>query len=262
MPQDHGKTVSGSSEGWRVSAALTLDELEAVSSLQAEIWGAPRMASPVSLLRAIADSGGIVLLATAGARPVGFVFGFTGRTPEGFPYHRSHAAGVVADLRNSGIGTALKQAQRRAVLDVGMDRIIWTFDPSQRRNANFNFGRLGVVSRRFRRDYYGRRSDALSGGLPTDRLFVEWLLGTREQEELLRLRSCAPVAAVAIPDGLIGGAGQDRTRMLQLHEILRERLESALARGLYITDFDADSSTYRLAQVPSWISMRGVSPDQ
>jgi hypothetical protein len=40
--------------------------------------------------------------------------------------------------------------------------------------------------------------------------------------------------------------------VLEIQEVLREQLESALSKGLQIIDFDADSRTYQLAELPSW----------
>jgi len=235
-----------------VVAARTLAEVEAVSSLQAEIWGSPLVAAPSTLLWVISQAGGAVLLARAGVRPVGFAYGFVGRTKAGLTYHRSHAAGVLPEFRNSGIGRALKLAQRQAALAAGLDRIVWTFDPTQVRNAHFNLRRLGATARGFRHDYYGQGIEALSQGLPTDRLLVEWLLGAPEQAELVRLRRRADLESVAVPAGLPAPPGSDRSAAQRLQAVLRERLEPALARGLSIVDFEADSRSYRLAELPSW----------
>jgi len=236
---------------YHVVAARTLDEIETVRSLQAEIWGSPLVAAPSTLLHVISQAGGSVLLATSGERPIGFAYGFVGRTAEGVTYHRSHAAGVLAEFRNSGVGRALKLAQRQAVLAAGMDRIVWTFDPSQLRNAHFNLRRLGAVARSFRRDYYGQRLDALSHGLPTDRLIIEWFLGETEQAELNRLRRRTNLVSVTIPQGLPAEAGADLAEMQQRQATLREGLELALARGLQVIDFDAATRSYRFAALPS-----------
>ncbi|MGH7642129.1 MAG: GNAT family N-acetyltransferase [Candidatus Dormibacteria bacterium] len=246
-------TTSPSSDlaPYEVVAAETLDEIEAVSALQAEIWGSPQIAAPSTLLHVIAEAGGVVLLARTAGRPIGFAYGFVGRTPEGFNYHRSHAAGVLPEFRNSGIGRALKEAQRRAVLATGMDRVVWTFDPTQVRNAYFNLRRLGATARGFRGDYYGQRQDALSHGLPTDRLIVEWFLGERERTALARLRRRDNLVCVGVPEGLPGETGADLGRLRELQGLLRKGLESALARGLQAIDFDPDTRSYRFAELPA-----------
>lgn len=250
-----GDPASGSASGDRdyaVSLARSLDDLEAVSALQEEIWGSPRVAAPSSLLRAISQAGGVVLLARAAGVPVGFAYGFTGRTPQGLAYHRSHAAGVLPDLRNSGIGRALKLAQRKWVRSAGMDRVVWTCDPTQIRNAHFNLRRLGATGRAFQRDYYGQRDDVLNLGMPTDRLFIEWFLGAAEEAELVKLRRRHDLSSLPVPEGLPPQVGADPARVLQIQGGFRRELESALQQGLQIVDFDAESRSYRLAELPSW----------
>ena len=252
MPKRPTSNQPSGARDYAVAAARTLEDLDAVSALQAEIWGSPSVAAPSSLLRAISQAGGVVLLARAGDLPVGFAYGFTGRTREGLAYHRSHAAGVLPDFRNSGIGRALKLAQRQQVLASGLDRVVWTFDPTQVRNAHFNLRRLGATVRGFQRDFYGHRDDALNGGLPTDRLFVEWFLGTAEQAELVRLRRRSNLRSVTVPQGLPAQVGDDRATVLRIQAGLRRDLEAGLSGGLQIVDFDADSRSYRLAELPSW----------
>ncbi|MGA7173502.1 MAG: GNAT family N-acetyltransferase [Candidatus Dormiibacterota bacterium] len=230
--------------------ARTQDEIESVSSLQAQIWGSREIAAPSTLLKVISEAGGVVLLATAGDRPVGFAYGFIGRTAKGVTYLRSHSAGVLPEFRNSGIGKALKLAQRQAALRAGLDRIVWTFDPSQVGNAHFNLRRLGATARGFQADYYGQRDDALSHGLPTDRLIVEWFLGEAEQAQLSRLRQHQNLVSVAIPVGLPASTGADLKEMRRLQAELRRGLESALSNGLEVIDFDVDTRSYRLSELP------------
>jgi len=250
--KDSGRAAVPASGDYDVVLARSLDELESVSDLQAEIWGSRSIAAPSTILRAISVAGGLVLLARAGDRPVGFAYGFTGRTREGVVYHRSHAAGVLAEFRSSGIGSALKRAQGREVLASGLDRIVWTFDPTQLGNAYFNLRHLGATARAFQRDFYGGRNEALSHGLPTDRLFIEWFLGTREQAELAKLRRSPAAASVSVPAGLPSKPGADLAQVLSLQEELRLHLEAAFSEGLQVIDFDADSRRYLLSELPSW----------
>lgn len=250
--KDSGSAAALASSEYDVVLARNLDELEAVSDLQAEIWGSRSIAAPSTILRAISVAGGVVLLARAGDRPVGFAYGFTGRTRDGVVYHRSHAAGVLAEFRSSGIGSALKLAQAREVLASGLDRVVWTFDPTQLGNAYFNLRHLGAPARAFQRDFYGVRDDALSHGLPTDRLFIEWFLGSREQAELAKLRRRPAAASITVPSGLPAPANADLAKVLPLQEELRGQLESAFSQGLQVIDFDPDSRRYLLSELPSW----------
>ncbi|HUY23749.1 MAG TPA: hypothetical protein VMV09_00390 [Candidatus Saccharimonadales bacterium] len=250
--KDSGSAAAPTTGDYDVVVARTLDELEAVSGLQAEIWGSRSIAAPSTILRAISVAGGLVLLARAGNRPVGFAYGFTGRTGDGVVYHRSHAAGVLAEFRSSGIGSALKHAQGREVLASGLDRVVWTFDPTQLGNAYFNLRHLGATARAFQRDFYGVGDEALSHGLPTDRLFIEWFLGSREQTELAKLRRRPAAASITVPSGLPAPRGADLTKVLPVQDQLRGQLEAAYSQGLQVIDFDPDSRRYLLSELPSW----------
>ena len=242
---------AGETGQFEICKARSLEQIEAVHELQGTIWGSAEVATPNTLLRVMAEAGGLVLLAKSAGEPIGFAYGFTGRTSSGLNYHRSHAAGVLSEFRNSGVGRALKLAQRQAVLAAGMDRIVWTFDPAQVGNAHFNLRRLGATARAFRADYYGQRVDALSHGLPTDRLIVEWFLGNSEEVELARLRRRANLASVDVPEGLPTHHGADRAQLKRLQGKLRDGLQLALSRGLQVIDFDAETRSYRLAELPA-----------
>lgn len=235
----------------RVGLARTMAEFEAVSDLQATIWDSWKVAAPAALLKAISEAGGLVLLARQGAEPVGFAFGFTGRDPDGRLYHRSHAAGVLPGFRDLGLGRSLKLAQRRAARNQGLDRMVWTFDPLQFRNAHFNLHRLGAVARSFHRNYYGTREDLLNRGRPTDRLVVEWFLGADQQRALVAVRRGAarhPARLVRVPAVPDAGVALDPARLREL----RVGLAAALREGLAVVDFDRRAGAYRCAPLPSW----------
>ena len=222
-----------------------IEELEQISALQAAIWGSAEVAAPSSLLKAISEAGGVVLLAREGSRPVGFAFGFLGRDPEGRLYHRSHAAGVLPELRDAGVGRALKLAQRRWARSQGLERMVWTFDPSQLRNAHFNLHRLGAVARRHHSNYYGQRTDDLNLGRPTDRLVVEWFLSPAEAARIQSLRRLGGLA-IPVPAGLWQGGPAVLSDYLRL----RLRLRRALAEGMVIVDYDRERQAYVAAELP------------
>ncbi len=222
-----------------------------MASLQAEIWGAPEVAAPATLLKAMASAGGIVLLASARGGPVGFAYGFTGRTATGIAYHRSHAAGVLASCRDSGVGRALKLAQRRRALAQGLELMVWTFDPGQSRNAHFNLKRLGAVARRFHRDYYGTRTDPLNQGRPSDRLVVEWYLDADRARTISRLRQ-RPLLLVPTPPSLRGSS--ESLDLRPSYPILRRGLEDAFRQGLAAVDFSQTDAGYWFTSLPKGFS--------
>jgi predicted GNAT superfamily acetyltransferase len=229
-----------------VHRARRIEELEQVSQLQGQIWGTAEVAAPSSLLKAISEAGGVVLLAREGSRPVGFAFGFVGRDDQGRLYHRSHAAGVLPELRDAGVGRSLKLAQRRWARAQGLDRMVWTFDPAQLRNAHFNLHRLGAVARRHHPNYYGRRTDDLNQGRPTDRLVVEWFLSP-VLAGALRLQRRRGGLAIPVPAALLRTGPPPLSDLLRL----RRRLRRALGEGLAIVDYDRERGAYVAAELPA-----------
>lgn len=157
-----------------VTDPVTLRRCEAVQAL---VWGmAPSEIVPLYQFVASLSAGGSVLGAfTAEGELVGFAYAFPGRRPAG-PMWYSHMTGVLPAQQGAGLGLRLKRAQRDAALAAGIDRIVWTYDPLQSRNARFNFDRLGVVASRYHVDYYGAMTDAINKGLPSDRFEVDWWL--------------------------------------------------------------------------------------
>ena len=161
----------------------TLSEMRAVEELQIEVWG-PEDVVHLAHLIATREVGGILIGAFDDEALVGFVYGFIGQEGTHRVIH-SHMLAVKPAYRNQALGYRLKLAQRERALFLGFDRITWTFDPLQSRNAHLNFSRLGVISDSYRIDFYGAESpSALHRHIGTDRLWVTWLLGS----ERVRLR--------------------------------------------------------------------------
>jgi predicted GNAT superfamily acetyltransferase len=153
--------------------------------LQYEVWGySDADVVPTHMFVVAAESGGQVLGAYLEDRLVGFTLAYAGEKC-GKPYLHSHLAAVVPEYRDSGVGLQLKLYQRQLALKRGIDRIEWTFDPLQSRNAYFNICKLGAICRRYLPDLYGATSSPLHGNLPTDRLVAEWHLDSERVREVL-----------------------------------------------------------------------------
>jgi len=213
-----------------IRALETLDDFRAVEDLQQKVWNvADREIVPALHFIPAVAVGAIVLGAFDGDRMVGFVYGFPGFEGEHRIIHSDMLA-VLPEVRGRGLGLALKLAQRDAALAQGVDRITWTFDPLQARNAHLNFTRLGVTSERYLRDFYGETTSPLHR-IGTDRLWVTW-----------DLRSSRPAARsdlqIEIPRDV---------NALQVEEALqwraktREQFESAFSRGYIVTGFEGSS---------------------
>ena len=149
------------------------DELDELRSIMEAIWG-PAIVPPRNLLRGLALGGSCLLLARRSGRPVGFALGWLGW--EGGVHLHSHQVGATVEERRTGVGLALKLAQRAQCLERGIDEMRWTFDPMLWSNARFNLLRLGARVVDFIPHCYGERTDRFNTGERTDRFEVSWNL--------------------------------------------------------------------------------------
>lgn len=165
----------------------SLEDSRAASELFDRIWGA-RSVTTAELLRAMGTHGGLVLGAFRGDVLVGAQMGFVGLVGGNLTLH-SHVTGVLPEEQGSGVGFALKLAQRDWCLARDIDTVTWTFDPLVARNARFNLHKLGAIADTFLRDFYGPMDDAFNVGERTDRLEVRWELRSPRVEAALAGRS-------------------------------------------------------------------------
>jgi predicted GNAT superfamily acetyltransferase len=185
---------------WIIRILETPEEMTAVEDLQRLVWTAPDIEIvPKDLLLAAVHNGGLAIGAFVAEHLVGASFGFPGfyTTPDGPRLkHHSHILAVHPDWQSKGIGFTLKRAQWQMVRKQGLDRITWTYDPLQSRNAHINIARLGAVCNTYLCSEYGEMHDGLNAGLPSDRFQVDWWLNTRRVERRLSRRS-RPILTLA-----------------------------------------------------------------
>ena len=158
---------------------VEFDELHACEELQKHAWGfsCDRDVIPLTQLIAARKAGGILLGAfDTEAAMLAFCYGFLGRLDDGRLMHYSQMTAVRSDLRDSGLGTALKWAQRDVALEQGLELMCWTYDPLESLNGYFNFGKLGVVAQTYWPNMYGDTTSPLHQGTPTDRFRADWYL--------------------------------------------------------------------------------------
>ncbi len=182
------------------------EEFRELVEVQASAWRMGRdrtEATPSHVLKAAADNSGIVVAAfdLETDRAVGFAWGFLARDEKGL-YHYSHQSAVVEELKYSGLGFRIKQAQRELALEQGLTRARWTFDPLQGLNTRFNLGKLGVVSWEYVVNYYGEINDEINRGLRTDRLKVWWFLDS----ERVRRKAEGELGSPSLKEALEAGA--------------------------------------------------------
>src|SRR5947209_6172850 len=151
-------------------------EMRACQDLQRRAWGITEdgYVLPVAMMAAAQKVGGLVLGAfDANQALIGFAFAFLGQLNDRLILY-SQLTGVHPAHQSTGVGRLLKFEQRRRAREMGLEAVVWAFDPLQASNAAFNLAVLGATCRTYEVDLYGSRSDALNAGLATDRLFAEW----------------------------------------------------------------------------------------
>jgi chorismate synthase len=154
----------------------SISEIQQAEELQKEVWGfSDRDVVPSDQMMIAKEVGGLLIGAFVGQTLVGFVYALLSIERDRLQFH-SHLLAVKPDFRNRGLGYELKLAQRERALARGIARITWTFDPLQCMNAHFNLTKLGVVSDRYKINFYGESTSSLLHRHGTDRLWVTWLL--------------------------------------------------------------------------------------
>jgi predicted GNAT superfamily acetyltransferase len=174
----------------------SFEDLKQAEEVEREVWGLSDLdTTPLTLAIATKEAGSIWVGAFDGTKLVGFAFGFLG-TEHGQLIVHSHMLAVREPYRNSRLGYKLKQAQRERALglrisegrdnDLRIHEMTWTFDPLQSRNAHLNFAKLGVVSEKYKVDFYGPETSSVLHRNGTDRLWVSWPLASRRVQERLQ----------------------------------------------------------------------------
>ncbi len=260
------------------------EEYEACTRFQAEIWGAGfREQASAAIMKVANRIGGLAAGAFDGEGAIhGFVFGLTG-LEDGELVHWSDMLAVRSELRDRGLGTALKWYQREVLLGRGVRTMRWTFDPLQSRNAHLNFRRLGIRVREYALEMYGDTGSPLHGGIGTDRFVATWEMdsprvtalaegsggGRGAQDgpwpEALSGKPGTPfprpgphrpdldedVLLVAIPRQIDEIMREDMPLAVEWRRATREALAEYLGRGYEVRDLlpRGDCSYYRLQRV-------------
>lgn len=162
----------------------SLSDIREVVELQSDIWGQD-VVSPLPQLVASIHHGGVIIGSFFNDKLVGFCYGFAGIKGKE-QYLVSHMTGIRQEFQNVGIGYQLKLKQREWALANGYEKIIWTYDPLEVRNGFFNLCKLGAYSKIYHPSYYGDMPDKLNKGLPSDRLLIEWDIGSIRVERALK----------------------------------------------------------------------------
>jgi len=159
----------------KIRALDVLEEFEKLLHIQRAVWNHEDIdLTPTHQFSVSSRMGAILLGAFVGRDLAGFVYSFPAVFGGRFCQH-SHLLAVLPEFQGTGLGKALKWAQREEAMKRGYDLITWTFDPLQTRNANLNLQALGAISKTYFHNFYGLTPALCLGpGIPTDRLLIEW----------------------------------------------------------------------------------------
>jgi predicted GNAT superfamily acetyltransferase len=229
----------------QIRALTELRQFDGCVAVQDAVWGyddSARMSQKVFLLAS--HIGGQVLGAFDGDTLVGYAMSLPG-IRDGQPYLHSHHLAVLPQWRNYGVGRRLKLAQRSEALTRGIGLMEWTFDPLEIKNSYLNFARLGAISRRYVRDFYGPSSSPLHGGLPTDRMVAEWWLRSDRVTRVLAgdALKVQAVTQVYVPLDVYAWktTEADRAKARELQEGNARALEAEFARGLAVVGYERNA---------------------
>lgn len=250
--------------GVRIRTLEDLNDQAIAVRIFDQVWVIDSGASHVesNLLRALIHSGGYLSAAfdSQTDEPVGAAFGVVGRHQTsgdlaGWHTHlHSHMAGVIDSHHNRSIGTAIKLHQRAWALSVGIDTIVWSFDPLVRRNAWLNLHKLGTEVRGYEPNFYGDMRDSLNVGDPTDRVFAWWELNSPRavaaaQETLpaVQVPASEDVVLIPTPEDIITIRAQAPEQAKEWRVRVRQQFLDAQERGLTVLGLNAEGS-YVLAK--------------
>lgn len=158
----------------------TIEELEEIQQLEEDIWKMQPM--PIHQTLTSIKNGGMMLGLYDGADLIGFSYSFPG-FQDGDIYLCSHMLGILPAYQSQGLGEKLKNYQGDIAIAKGYDRMHWTFDPLETRNAYLNLTKLNGICHTYIKNCYGKMKDGLNQGLPSDRFEVHWHLKDPYVEE-------------------------------------------------------------------------------
>jgi predicted GNAT superfamily acetyltransferase len=252
------------------------DELQACVDLQIEVWGySDGDVIPRRMFLVAQKIGGQVIAAFEAENEdggdassmIGFALALPGvktgaesRTGRPESYLHSHMLAVREGYRNQSIGAKLKLAQRDDALARGIDRMEWTFDPVEIKNAFLNIHKLGAIVRRYEENFYGASSSRLQGGLQTDRLVAEWWIGSPRVAAAVTgdragLAGAEVEETIQVPAAIYTWKAEESQRHLAqaVQAENRTRFQEAFSRGLAVTGFTRDGEGNGIYQLGPWI---------
>jgi predicted GNAT superfamily acetyltransferase len=223
-----------------IQLVSTIADTEAMSAFFMQVWADGPEVVPFDLALAAQHVGGYSAIAKLEGQIVGASFGFQG-AHDAVPGQRILHSHVTA-ATVPGVGFAIKQHQKQWAVENDLDAITWTFDPLVRRNAVFNFEKLGAVGIEYLPNFYGTMTDAINAGDDSDRLFTYWSLRDQvalgqpgQPGEAAQAQTTVEAILVELPADIESLRKTNLAEALEWRARVREVLEPALADGYRVT---------------------------
>ncbi|MGB0522847.1 MAG: hypothetical protein ACPGJS_07795 [Flammeovirgaceae bacterium] len=151
-----------------------------VVEIEKAAWGFDNLleSTPPHVMQASNKVGGLVLGAFHQNQMVGFCHTIPAFDSTLKAYHHMHSLGIYPHAKALHPGFAILAAHRLASLKMKVDKVTWTFDPLEARNANLYIRKVGaVVETPYIANMYGESLlGGINAGIPADRLIATWHL--------------------------------------------------------------------------------------
>jgi len=220
-----------------IRSLTNADELAALPEFEMFIWGGDNEMVSVNMLVATISEGGMALGAFERGELVGTVYGFATHDPSVL---HSHYLAVHPRLRGSGLGERLKRVQADWCLANGYTSMRWTFDPLQLANAHLNLNKLGALGTAYHVNHYGALG-GINGGLPSDRLTVQWFL----HDARPAFAETFEIEVPAVSPEQIAAASPEA---FTARYAVRDEMAPHLADGWRVTGVDRHARVYTLSR--------------
>ena len=150
----------------------TTGEFKGCIDLQKRIWGlGDQDVTSIITLKALSMTDpvmGVLLGGFIDDELVGFAIVMAAMEPH---TAYGHMLGVLEEHRHTGLGQMLQHASMKAIVENGVTRMFWTYEPLESRNTHIYLNKAGAVVTAYKKDCF-EVDCAMHRGMPLDRLMA------------------------------------------------------------------------------------------